>query len=175
MVGTQKPPHGKSEKATQDKGPASRPTVYIASDHAGFALKYAIQRALGDWEWKDLGTRTTESVDYPDFAATLARKVAEDRGSLGILICGSGIGMSIAANKIHGIRAAVVENPVSARLSREHNGANVLCLGSRFLAPEYAAEIAKVWLETPCAPEARHQIRIQKISRLEGGGHEQGL
>jgi ribose 5-phosphate isomerase B len=85
---------------------------------------------------------------------------------LGILICGSGIGMCIAANKIKGVSAALVENPVSARLAREHNDSNVLCLGARILAPEYAAEIARVWLETPFSTDPRHAHRVNKIKSL---------
>lgn len=144
--------------------------VLIASDHAGFDLKQALQKAIPEWEWLDLGPKDTSRVDYPDFAETLARKVAAGEAQQGILICGSGIGMSIAANKVNGVRAAVVENPLSARLAREHNNANVLCLGARFLAPDYASVIAKVWLETPYDSKAgggRHQERIEKISKLE--------
>src|SRR4051794_41184759 len=144
--------------------------VLIASDHAGVALKAAIQKALPDWHWEDLGPMDTSRVDYPDYARVLSEKIANNGASFGVLVCGSGIGMCIAANKVAGIRAAVVENPVAARLSREHNDANVLCLGSRFLAPEYGAEIARVWLETPFTqgPEGdRHRKRIEKIHRLE--------
>lgn len=96
-----------------------------------------------------------------------ARMTAEGTESRGILICGSGIGMSISANKIPGVRAALVENPVSARLSREHNDANVLCLGSRFIAPEYGAEIAKIWLETPYSGDERHEVRVKRSPALK--------
>jgi ribose 5-phosphate isomerase B len=143
--------------------------IYIASDHAGVALKAAIQKLLPAYDWKDLGPiEPSNRVDYPDMAEKLAAELA-DAGpdSRGILICGSGIGMSIAANKFDGIRAALVENPVSARLSREHNNANVLCLGSRFVAPEYGAEIAQIWLETPFSGESRHEGRVRKISDIE--------
>lgn len=143
--------------------------ILIASDHAGVQLKDAIQKALIEWEWEDLGPINGMKVDYPDFAEKLATRVANGSATKGILICGSGIGMSIAANKIPGVRAAVVENPVAARLSREHNDANVLCLGSRFIAPEYGAEIAQTWLETPFSGDSRHQARILKISHLEKG------
>lgn len=143
--------------------------VLIASDHAGVQLKDAIQQALSDWLWDDLGPINGMKVDYPDFAEKLATAVANGGAAQGILICGIGIGMSIAANKIPGIRAAVVENPVAARLSREHNDANVLCLGSRFIAPEYGAEIARIWLETPFSEDSRHRVRIEKISQLEKG------
>jgi ribose 5-phosphate isomerase B len=110
---------------------------------------------------------TSDRVDYPDFARLLGEMIASGQAERGILICGSGIGMSIAANKIHGVRAAVVENPVAARLSREHNDANVLCLGSRFIAPEYGTEIVQIWLSTPFTADARHSARIQKIQELE--------
>ena len=143
--------------------------LFIASDHAGFALKAAIQKLLPGYDWQDIGPIDGKnSVDYPDMAAEVGKKIqAYGPGARGILICGSGIGMSISANKIAGIRAALVENPVSARLAREHNDSNVLCLGSRFVAPEYGAEIAKIWLETPFSEEPRHQGRIQKMSALE--------
>jgi ribose 5-phosphate isomerase B len=141
--------------------------VLIASDHAGVALKAAIQKALPDWTWKDLGPINGDRVDYPDFARKLAEEIGSGRATQGILVCGSGIGMSIAANKVAGVRAAVVENPVAARLSREHNDANVLCLGSRFVAPEYGAEIVQIWLETPFSGDERHSARIRKITELE--------
>lgn len=145
--------------------------VLIASDHAGIELKQAIQKHLGEVEWMDLGPmQLGQRVDYPDYAELLATRVASGEFKQGILICGSGIGMCIAANKIAGVRAAVVENPVAARLSREHNDANVLCLGSRFIAPEYGAEIAQTWLETPFSDDARHQTRLQKIATLEKKG-----
>ncbi|MGK5081739.1 ribose 5-phosphate isomerase B [Bdellovibrionota bacterium FG-1] len=141
--------------------------VLIASDHAGVALKSFIQQALPGWEWEDLGPLGNGRVDYPDFAKTLSEKIVSGSATQGVLVCGSGIGMSIAANKVAGIRAAVVENPVGARLSREHNDANVLCLGSRFIAPEYGAEIVQTWLNTPFSGDPRHQARIDKITQLE--------
>jgi ribose 5-phosphate isomerase B len=141
--------------------------ILIASDHAGIELKAAIQKAVKDVTWKDLGPVGTGRVDYPDFAKLLAEEISAGRADRGVLICGSGIGMSIAANKVPGIRAAVVENPVAARLSREHNDANVLCLGSRFIAPEYGAEIVETWLNTKFSGDERHQNRIRKIAELE--------
>ncbi len=146
------------------KNPKSK--ILIASDHAGLELKKALQESLTDWQWEDLGPINDDSVDYPDFAEPLANRVQQD-GVRGILICGSGIGMSIAANKVAGVRAAVVENPVAARLSREHNDVNVLCLGSRFIAPAYGVEIARVWLETPFSNDPRHQRRNAKVAALE--------
>jgi ribose 5-phosphate isomerase B len=142
--------------------------VLIASDHAGVALKAAIQKAVTDVKWRDLGPQSEKDrVDYPDFAKLLATEIAAQKATRGVLICGSGIGMSIAANKVPGIRAAVVENPVAARLSREHNDANVLCLGSRFIAGEYGAEIVETWLNTEFSGDERHQKRIQKIAALD--------
>lgn len=143
--------------------------VLIAADHAGVELKAEIKKRLPGWDWEDLGPADLSRVDYPDYARLLAGKVASGQATQGILICGSGIGMSIAANKVPGVRAALVENVSAARLSREHNDANVLCLGSRFVAPEYAAEIAETWLLTPFSGESRHQGRIQKISDIEKG------
>jgi RpiB/LacA/LacB family sugar-phosphate isomerase len=143
--------------------------ILIASDHAGVELKQALVRSLGPgYAFEDLGpSRETPPVDYPDLARDLALKIQSGQASCGILICGSGIGMSIAANKFPGIRATVVENPVAARLSREHNDCNVLCLGSRFLAAPYAAEIVRVWLTTSASPDPRHRLRIEKIKALE--------
>ena len=141
--------------------------VVIASDHAGVELKATIQKLLPEWEWQDLGPVDTSRVDYPDFAERVGQKVGSGAAPTGILICVSGIGMCIAANKIDGVRAALVENPIAAKLSREHNDANVLCLGARFLAPEYAADIVRTWLETPFSADSRHQGRIQKITALE--------
>ncbi len=142
--------------------------ILIASDHTGVQLKAGLIHQLSlTWEWIDLGSTGENRVDYPDYAELLGKKILQREAQQGILICGSGIGMSIAANKIPGIRAAVVENPVAARLSREHNHANVLCLGSRFLAPEYALEIVQVWLKTPFSQDSRHLNRLKKIHALE--------
>ncbi|MCC7440415.1 MAG: ribose 5-phosphate isomerase B [Bdellovibrionales bacterium] len=144
------------------------PQLLIASDHAGFALKQTLQKLTPDLKWRDLGPTDEGRVDYPDFAERVAREVAGSNGSaLGVLVCGSGIGMSIAANKVAGIRAAVVENPVAARLAREHNDANVLCLGSRFLAPEYAAEILRAWIGARFEG-GRHADRVRKIAQIKG-------
>lgn len=146
--------------------PHSEP-ILIASDHAGFEMKVALQKELPDQPWRDLGPPSGARVDYPDFAERLALAIARGDAQLGVLICGSGLGMSIAANKIAGIRAAAVGNPVAARLSREHNDANILCLGSRFLASQYAAEIVREWLSATFSRDPRHQERIRKIARLE--------
>ncbi len=146
--------------------PSSK-SVLIASDHAGVALKSAIQKALPAWKWIDLGPSDGSRVDYPDYAEKLCKQITSGRAPQGILICGSGIGMSMAANKMHGIRAALVENPIAAQLSKEHNNANVLCLGSRFLASEYGSEITRAFLETSFSGDERHAKRVQKISALE--------
>lgn len=141
--------------------------ILIAADHAGVELKTALKSLLNEIDWQDLGPADPARVDYPDFAAKLAREISKGGSELGVLICGSGIGMSIAANKVPGVRAAVVENPVAARLAREHNHANVLCLGARFLAPEYAAEIVRAWLDAKPSTDARHAGRVSKITKLE--------
>lgn len=144
-----------------------KPLVLIASDHAALELKASLQKLLPEFEWKDLGPAAGTKVDYPDYAEKLCRELHATTGAMGVLLCGSGIGMSIAANKISGIRAALVENPVSARLAREHNDANVLCLGARLVAPEYAAEIARTFLSTTASSDPRHCARVEKIRKLE--------
>lgn len=138
----------------------------IASDHAGFELKEFLKKNLVSVEWIDLGPSSADRVDYPDYAEKVARKVADGELSLGVLICGSGIGMCIAANKISGVRAAVVESEASARLSRQHNDANVLCLGARLIAPEYAKDILNAWLNSNFEG-GRHSDRISKLTKLD--------
>lgn len=147
--------------------PTDPKKVLIASDHAGVALKSAIQKSLTAWKWVDLGPSDGSRVDYPDFAEKLCKQITAGEASQGILICGSGIGMSMAANKIPGIRAALVENPIAAQLSKQHNDANVLCIGARFLAAEYAAEITRSFLETLFSGDERHAKRVKKITALE--------
>lgn len=146
------------------------PKLWVAADHAGVELKAALKKLLPELPWEDLGPSNRDRVDYPDYAEKLTSHLdVSSPHSLGLLICGSGIGMCIAANKAAGIRAAVVENPIAARLAREHNAANVLCLGARFLAPEYASEIVLAWWESQPSHEGRHQARIEKIAALEEG------
>ncbi len=142
-------------------------TLSIGSDHAGYTLKEFIKSQINDVRWVDEGTLSLERVDYPDYAHKVALKVVSKRSAGGVLVCGSGIGMSISANKIKGIRAAVVESEVAARLSKQHNNSNVLCLGARILAPEYAKEIVTAWLNSKFEG-GRHEDRISKISKLEG-------
>ncbi len=142
--------------------------VALGSDHAGFLLKQHLLtylQGLGH-ETLDVGAFSLDSVDYPDSAAQVGEKLRSGQAERGIVVCGSGIGISIAANKMSGVRAALCHEPVSARLSREHNDANVLALGERLTTPMMAEEIVKVWLETPFAG-GRHQNRIDKIHQLE--------
>lgn len=143
--------------------------VLIGADHAGFALKESLKSFLKQYQWQDVGTSSTERCDYPDFAELVAKGVRDSGyAKLGVLICGSGIGMSIAANKVKGVRAAHVSNPVEARLAREHNDAHIVCIGSRFLAPEYAAEILQIFLHAEFKdPQGRHQTRIEKMGLIE--------
>ncbi len=151
----------------------SHDAIGIASDHAGVELK----QQLCQWLSKngrqvvDLGPSESRAVDYPSFAGQVARRVAQGQFASGILICGSGIGMSIAANKVDGVRAALVSEPVSASLSRQHNNANILCLGARTIGPDMAIACVKAFLETSFQPgdDGRHQRRIQMITDLEKG------
>lgn len=142
--------------------------IAIGADHAGYDAKEALKRRLGQRgdAVEDVGTHGTASVDYPDFAARVARIVAAGRADLGVLVCGSGIGMSIAANKVRGIRAAHCTDPYSARMAREHNDANVLCLGSRVTGEGLLEEVLEAFL---CASfqGGRHAQRVDKIARLE--------
>ena len=140
----------------------------LASDHGGFDLKQDLLARLhaAGHEVLDLGPGLGEVVDYPDYAALVGRLVASQEADLGVLLCGSGIGMSIAANKIPGIRAAVVQDEEHARLAREHNDANVLCLGGRFTPPEEAWSIVSAWMSAECQGD-RHRRRIAKISALD--------
>ncbi len=142
--------------------------VALGSDHAGFDLKERIKGYLTELgvEVEDLGTHSSESVDYPDYAEKVALEVRDGEADNGILMCGTGIGMCIAANKVEGIRAVQTDNPDFVRLSRQHNDANVLCLSGRFTDPEKARELVKLWLDTPFEG-GRHQRRVEKIARLE--------
>ncbi|MBS3126275.1 ribose 5-phosphate isomerase B [Candidatus Woesearchaeota archaeon] len=141
--------------------------ILIGADHAGFRMKESLKKYLAglNIRVKDYGTNSEESTDYPPIAGKLARDVA--RGKEGILICGSGIGMSIAANKIHGVRAAVCHNEFTAQVAKEHNHANVLCLGARDINEKTAKKIVKKWLKTAPSTEERHKRRVNEISDLE--------
>jgi len=138
--------------------------VAIGNDHGGLNFKdeiLALLKELGH-EVKDFGCNTHDSVDYPDYAELVCKGVLEGGCDCGILICGSGIGMSMAANRRSGIRAALCQEQFGARMSREHNNANVLCLGARIIGPSLAMEIVRTWLETEFAG-GRHQQRIDKF------------
>ncbi len=139
----------------------------VGSDHAGFQLKEMLAehlRAAGH-EVTDVGTHDTVSVDYPDFGRAVGEAVASGRVRFGLAVCGSGIGICIAANKVPGIRAATVHDVTSARLSREHNDANVLCLGARFIGPQVALDSLDTFLATEFAG-GRHSRRVEKLNNL---------
>jgi ribose 5-phosphate isomerase B len=142
--------------------------IAIGADHAAFDLKNRLGEFLRGLaaDVIDMGTNGPGSVDYPDFGEKVAMAVIEGAADRGVLICGTGIGMSIVANKFAGIRAALCSEPVSARMSRLHNDANVLVLGGRMIGPIMAEEIVRVWLETPFEGE-RHQRRLGKIIEIE--------
>lgn len=138
--------------------------IAIASDHAGFELKESIKKELASsgYEILDLGTNNKESVDYPDFGYKLAQKVASDACKFGIVICGSGIGVSIAANRNKSIRAALCHNKEMASLARQHNNANVLALGARFIDEKTAKDCVKEFLNT-AFEGGRHSKRVEKL------------
>lgn len=142
--------------------------IAIASDHAGFQARQAIQQTLAEMgiEFDDLGTYSEDSVDYPDYAERVAAAVNRGEAERGILVCGSGIGIMIAANKINGIRCALAWNEETARLARQHNDANIVAVGGRTTAPEVISEIVRAFLTTEFAG-GRHSVRVEKISRLE--------
>jgi ribose 5-phosphate isomerase B len=138
--------------------------IILGSDHAGFELKEKVKGALARLgvPCEDVGTDSTEPVDYPDYAHEVAAAVQEGRFTRGIVVCGTGIGVSMAANRHPGVRAAIAYDEQTARLSREHNDANVLALGGRSLDPDLAERILEVWLGTPFAG-GRHARRVAKI------------
>jgi RpiB/LacA/LacB family sugar-phosphate isomerase len=140
--------------------------IALASDHAGYELKEEIKQLLGAHEMIDFGTDSTCSMDYPDSGFPAAEAVAKGNCERGILICGTGIGMSILANKVKGIRAALCHCTDFARLSRQHNNANILVLPGKFLTLSQAEEIINTWLTTPFEG-GRHERRIQKIREYE--------
>ncbi len=141
--------------------------IAIGCDHAAYELKAHVVEMLKGMniEVQDFGTNGPESVDYPDFAAKVSESVLSGESEKGILICGTGIGMSMSANKYKGIRAALCSEPVSARLSRQHNDSNVLCMGARMIGTVMAEDIVSVWLDTPFEG-GRHLRRVEKITAL---------
>jgi ribose 5-phosphate isomerase B len=138
--------------------------IAIASDHAGFELKESLSESLSQmgYEVLDLGTKGPESVDYPDYGEALARAVQEGRAERGVLVCGTGIGISMAANRVAGVRAANCHDETSARLAREHNDANVLALGARLIGVEVAKDCLRTFLTTDFAG-GRHARRVAKL------------
>jgi ribose 5-phosphate isomerase B len=145
--------------------------IAIAADHAGFALKERLRQKLAEdgHEVVDFGTASTESCDYPDYAQQVAREVGQGRSDRGILVCSTGIGMAMAANKVAGVRAAPAQSEDEVRLTREHNDANVLTLGARYLDEARASALIGIFLETEFSG-GRHARRVAKIGNLEQGG-----
>lgn len=140
--------------------------IAIGSDHAGFQMKEEIRRRLSedkDMEVRDFGTFSEESCDYPEFAHAVAHAVADGEADKGILVCGTGIGMSMAANKVKGIRAAVVGDEFSAQATRDHNDANILCLGARVIDQASADRFVDIFLSTPFSNGPNHVRRISKL------------
>jgi ribose 5-phosphate isomerase B len=142
--------------------------IAIGSDHAGYDLKIKIRNFIQEkgYDVLDLGTCACNSVDYPDYGLAVAEAVKDRQCEEGIIVCGTGLGISMAANKVPGIRAAVCTNEYMAKMSREHNDANILALGSRVVGEDLAISIVKVWLESEFQ-EGKHKIRVDKISEIE--------
>ena len=140
--------------------------VAIAADHGGFELKKAIINHFSNLEWLDLGTYSADSVDYPDYANSLAKCILAKEAGLGILICGTGVGASIAANRHKGIRAALVYNNEVARLAKEHNNANILVFGGRTMQPDDVFQYINTFMQAEFAGE-RHQRRLNKLDAME--------
>lgn len=152
---------------------SNKPRIAIGSDHAGFPVKEAIRKYLeaAGYAVDDQGTSSEASVDYPDYGKAVGERVASKQADLGIAVCGSGIGISIAANKVPGIRAALAHDVLTARLAREHNDANVLALGGRIVTPAAAVEMVQTFLDTAYAG-GRHQRRLDKITAIEKEEHD---
>ena len=142
-------------------------TIAAGCDHGGFSLKTVLIEQLieSGHEVLDLGTHSNERVDYPDFAEAVAKSVASGEAEFGLLVCGSGIGVCMVANKISGIRAATIHDVTSAHLSREHNDANIICMGERLIGPEVAKEALDVFLASEFQ-EGRHLNRVKKIDKI---------
>ena len=143
--------------------------ITLGSDHGAVALKEEVKKVLAEFgvEVTDVGTFGTDSVDYPDIAEKVCADVVSNTADRGIVLCGTGIGISIAANKIKGIRCALCNDVFSAKMSREHNNANVLAMGGRVLGFGSASEIVRAWIQTDFSHGERHTRRIEKISALE--------
>mgnify|MGYP003290528560 CR=1 FL=1 len=143
--------------------------IALGSDHAGYELKQVIIKHLEgrNIEYKDYGTYSTDSCDYAVYAEKTAKAVASGECELGLLFCGTGVGISMAANKVRGIRACCCSDLFSAEMTRLHNNANILCLGGRVVTEEKAKELVDIFLDTPFSGEERHQRRIDQITDLE--------
>lgn len=143
--------------------------IAIACDHGAYEYKEIVKKMLREegHEIEDFGCYGTDSVDYPDYAGPAAQSVADGKNDRGIVICGTGIGVSIAANKINGVRCALCGDTVSAKLTREHNDSNVLAMGQRIIGEELMKEIVRVWMHTEFSHDDRHQRRIDKVMALE--------
>ncbi len=151
---------------------AERLRIAVGSDHAGFPLKEKVREYLVSrgYEVEDHGTESAESVDYPDYAEKVATRVAAKEVNFGVVVCGTGVGVAISANKVPGIRAAPCNDTLTARMAREHNDANVLTLGGRVVDESTARKILDVWLATPFAG-GRHQRRVDKIAAIDQRHH----
>jgi ribose 5-phosphate isomerase B len=147
-------------------------SIALGADHAGWPLKEVVKAWLSGQghEIRDFGTHTADSVDYPDYASLVADAVSTGAAERGVLVCGTGIGMAIAANKVPGVRAATCPDAHVARMAREHNDTNVLALGARLIGNEDALEIVRVWLETAFAGD-RHARRVEKLAAIERKEH----
>lgn len=156
--------------ARRDPVPVSPRRVAIGADHGGFALKEILRKAIGEemgWQVHDCGTHSEEAVDYPDFAAAVAREVASGRAARGIVVDAAGIGSTMAANKIAGVRCALCHDDTTVKNSREHNDANMLALGARIVNRGAAVRLVRLFLSTEFAG-GRHERRVKKIMALEG-------
>jgi ribose 5-phosphate isomerase B len=142
----------------------TKPLIAIASDHAGFGLKEAVKAAFPDIEWLDLGTNSETSCNYADYGHAMGEAIASGRAARGVIICGTGIGISLAANRHREIRAALCANSTMARLARQHNDANVLALGARIIGTETAFDCVRAFLNTEFEG-GRHQARVDGINR----------
>ena len=144
----------------------------LGGDHAGFSLKKAVAEHFGDQVITiiDCGTKSTESCDYPDFAVAVAKQLLDGNADKGLMICGSGVGVSVAANKIPGIRASICHDTYSAHQGVEHDDMNVLCIGGRIIGSELAFEIIDAFLRAKYTPQERHQRRLDKVLDIERRG-----
>jgi ribose 5-phosphate isomerase B len=152
---------------------AEKLKIAVGADHAGFKLKESVRDYLKKkgHEVEDLGTNSTESVDYPDYAAKVARRVAAKQADFGVVMCGTGLGVAIAANKVHGVRAAPCNDTLSAQLARAHNNANVLAMGGRLTDAATAEKILDTWFATSFLG-GRHARRVDKITALDSAPSE---